>query len=202
MAWKLEGTYFENCNCDWVCLCSVTSLTAPSTYDRCQVVLTYHVKSGQVDGVDVSGLTVALVADTPKRMLDGNWRLGLILDEKASKEQHEKLAGVFSGQMGGPPAGLGPLIGEVLGVESAPMKYSDDGLRHSVSIGSDVEIAVEDFVPPQLQGGEPTRLVGVFHPANTTITIAKPTRSRIKAFGMEFHNEGRSAFSGPFSWSG
>lgn len=34
MAWKLECAYFENCNCDWVCVCSVTSLVAPATPDR------------------------------------------------------------------------------------------------------------------------------------------------------------------------
>jgi hypothetical protein len=199
MAWNVEGTYFENCNCSWTCPCAVTSLTAPSTGDRCQLVFVYHVESGRIDGADVSGLTVAIVADTPKQMTDGNWNLGLIVDEKASSEQHEKLAGVFSGQMGGPMAALAPLVGKVLGVEKAPIDYSDDGLNHSVRVGSDIEIGVEDFVP---QGfNEPTRLVGIFHPTGPTITVARPTRSRIKAFGMEFHNEGRSAFSGPFRWS-
>jgi hypothetical protein len=199
MAWNLEGTYFENCNCNWTCPCSVTSLTAPSTGDRCQVVLVYHVQSGRIDDTDVSGLTVAVVADTPKQMTDGNWNLGLIVDEKASDEQHQKLAGVFSGQMGGPMAALAPLVGKVLGVEKAPIDYSDDGLNHSVRVGSDIEIGVADFVP---QGfNEPTKLVGIFHPTGSTITVAGPTRSRIKAFGMEFHNEGRSAFSGPYRWS-
>lgn len=200
MSWKLEGTYFENCNCTWVCPCSVSSLTAPSTGDRCQVVLVYHVDSGEVDGTDVSGLTFAIVADTPKQMTDGNWNLGLIIDEAASDEQHQKLAGAASGQMGGPPAALGPLIGKVLGVEKAPIDYSNDGLKHRVRIGDDIEIAVEDWVPQGLD--RPTKLDGVFHPSGSVITIAKPTSTRIKAFGMEFHNEGRSAFSGPFNWSG
>ena len=34
MAWKLEGTYFENCNCDWVCPCTVTSFASPATAAR------------------------------------------------------------------------------------------------------------------------------------------------------------------------
>jgi len=68
-----------------------------------------------------------------------------------------------------------------------------------VKIGGDIEIEVEDYVPEGQP--EPTRLQGVNHPSGSTITIARPTRSRIKAFGMEFHNEGRSAFSAPFSWS-
>lgn len=175
-------------------------MTSPATYDRCQVVLVYHVREGEVDGVDVSGLTAAVVADTPKMMTDGNWRLGLIVDADASNEQADKLASVFSGQVGGPMAALAPLVGEVLGVERARIEYRDDGHSHSARIGDGIAIEVHDFVGHE--GLEPTRLVNVFHPSNTTLTVAKPTSSRISAFGMEFHNEGRSAFSAPFSRAG
>jgi len=199
MAWKVEGTYFENCNCDWVCPCSVTSFALPATGDRCNVILNYHVKSGQVDGVDVSGRSVSIVADAPKNMLEGNWRVGVIIDDKASKEQADKLAGVFSGQMGGPMAALSPLIGEVLGIEQQPIDYKDDGHRHTVRIGHDIAVDVEDFTAEGLS--ETTKLSGVAHPSNSTLTIARPTSSRIKAFGMDFKNEGKSAFSAPFRWS-
>ena len=60
-------------------------------------------------------------------------------------------------------------------------------------------LGIEDYTPEGLP--EPTKLVGVFHPSNTTLTIARSTESRIKAFGMEFHNSGKSAFSAPFRWS-
>jgi hypothetical protein len=199
MAWKIEGTYFENCNCDWVCPCSVTSFALPATGDRCNVILNYHVTSGQVDGVDVSGRSVSIVADAPKNMLEGNWRVGVIIDDKASKEQADKLAGVFSGQMGGPMAALSPLIGEVLGIEQQPIDYKDDGHRHTVRIGHDIAVDVEDFTAEGLS--ETTKLSGVAHPSNSTLTIARPTSSRIKAFGMDFKNEGKSAFSAPFRWS-
>jgi hypothetical protein len=180
--------------------CSVTSLVAPATQDRCQVVLVYHIDSGEIEGTDVSGLAVAVVADTPRQMTDGNWNLGLIIDAAASQEQADRLSAVFSGQTGGPMAALAPLVGKVLGVERAAMDYSDKALRHAVRIGDQISINVEDFVPPSLGGDTPTKLVGVFHPSNTTLTIAKPLASRIRAFGMEFHNEGKSAFSAPFAW--
>ena len=59
-------------------------------------------------------------------------------------------------------------------------------------------IEVEDFIPQGL--AEPTRLQNVSHPSNSTLTVAKPVSSKIAAFGMTFQNEGRSAFSAPFSW--
>jgi hypothetical protein len=200
MAWKLDGTYFENCNCDWVCPCSVTSFASPATGDRCQVILNYHVQHGQIDGTDVSGRSVSIVADSPKRMLDGGWRVGVIIDDKASKEQADKLTGVFAGQMGGPMANLAPLIGELLGIERLPIEYADDGKRHRIRIGDSIAIEIEDF--SATEGGETTKLTGVAHPSNSTITIAKPIDSKIKAFGMEFENAGKSAFSAPFNWAG
>jgi hypothetical protein len=199
MSWSVEGTYFENCNCDFACPCTVTSFASPGTEDRCQVILNYHIGRGEIDGVDVSGHSVSVVADAPAKMLDGNWRVGLLIDDKASKAQVDKLAGVFSGQMGGPMASLAPLIGEVLGIEQHPIEYHDSGRKHHVKIGSEISVEVEDYTPPGLT--EPTKLVGVFHPSNTTVTVARPTESHIKAFGMEFHNSGKSAFSAPFRWS-
>ena len=106
MSWKLEGSYFETCSCDVVCPCTA-SLAFGATLDRCRVTLVFNVKNGEVEGTDVSGLTVAAVADTPKVMTDGNWRLGVFIDAAASDEQAEKLGGVFSGALGGPMAGAG-----------------------------------------------------------------------------------------------
>jgi hypothetical protein len=200
MSWNVEGTYFENCNCDFACPCTVTTFVSPGTEDRCQVILAYHVARGEVDGVDVSGHSVAVVADAPAQMISGNWRVGLIIDDKASKGQADKLAGVFSGQMGGPMAGLAPLIAEILGIERQPIEFRENGHRHNLKIGADIELEVEDFIPQGMS--EPTQLVGVGHPSNTTLTVARPTSSRIKAFGMEFHNSGKSAFSAPYRWSG
>lgn len=200
MSRKVEGTYFENCNCDWVCPCTVTSFASPATDDRCQVILNYHVTRGEIDGVDVGGHSVSIIADAPKNMLEGRWRVGLIIDDKASKEQADKLAGVFAGQMGGPMANIAPLIGEVLGIERLPIDYKDDGHSHHIRIGGEVAIEVEDYMPEG--ASETTELSGVSHPSNSTITIARPTSSRIKGFGMEFKNAGKSAFSAPFHWSG
>ena len=76
MAWQLQGRYFENCSCDMVCPCTTSGLTMPADYERCRVVLAFHIDSGTVEDVDVGGLTVAVLADTPPLMADGNWRVG------------------------------------------------------------------------------------------------------------------------------
>src|ERR1041384_5928980 len=116
VAWSVKGTYFENCPCDMVCPCTTSGMAMPADYDRCTIVLAFHIDEGDVDGVDVSGLNVAVMADSPPLMTDGNWKLGMFMDAAASKEQAEALGGVFSGSLGGPMAALGPLVGDMLGM--------------------------------------------------------------------------------------
>jgi len=199
MAWKLEGTYFETCSCEVVCPCTA-SLTLGADYDRCNVTLVFKVVDGDVEGTDVSGLTVAAVGDSPKVMSDGNWRLGVFIDDAATDEQAEKLGAVFGGQLGGPMEALAPLVSENLGVERAPIEVREDGLRHSVKIGDAIDFEIEDVVPFGVESGEPARMSGIFHPAGSELTIAKATRSRISAFGIEY--EGKSGFSSSaFSWA-
>ena len=199
MSWRIAGSYFETCSCDVVCPCTA-SLSFGATNDYCRVVLVFHVKEGEVEGVDVSGLTVAAVADTPKVMTDGNWRLGVFVDEDASDEQTEKLVQVFSGQLGGPMGALAPLVGEILGVERARIDLDDDGLRHSVRIGDVVDFEIEDIVPFGVETGQPIRFDGMFHPVGSDLTMAEAKRSRIKAFGIEY--EGKTGLSkSEFSWA-
>ena len=90
MAWNLEGTYIETCSCEVVCPCTA-SLALGADYDRCRATLVFNVTQGEVEGTDVSGLTVAAIADTPKVMSEGNWRLGVFMDAAASDDQAEKL---------------------------------------------------------------------------------------------------------------
>jgi hypothetical protein len=143
---------------------------------------------------------VAAIADTPKVMTDGNWRLGVFIDDRASDEQAQKLLGVFSGELGGPMAGLEPLVGENLGVERARFEIQEDGLRHSVKVGDAIEFEIEDVVPFGIESGEPARIAGVFHPVGSDFTVSKATRSRIDAFGIQF--EGKSGLStSEFSWA-
>jgi hypothetical protein len=162
--------------------------------------LVFNVKDGQVDGTDVSGLTVAAVADTPKVMSEGNWRLGVFIDAAASDEQAEKLGGVFSGALGGPMAALAPLVGESLGVERAPIEVRESGLLHSIRIGDAVDFEIEDVVPFGVETGEPARLTGIFHPVSSELNVAHATRSKIDAFGIQY--DGKAAFStSHFAWA-
>src|SRR5437667_4554180 len=135
MAWTLQGTYFENCSCDAVCPCTWSGLAARATTDRCYAMLAMHIDRGDIEGVDVGGLSFALVIDSPPLMSDGGWKLGAVIDGAASEAQADALERVLRGELGGPMAMLGPLVGVMAGVERAPAEWNESDGSHSVRVG-------------------------------------------------------------------
>ena len=199
MTWSLTGSYAETCSCELMCPCNL-SFDHGATYDFCRATLAFSVREGQVDGTDVAGRKVVVIADTPKVMTDGGWRVGVYIDDGADDAQFDALLQVFSGQLGGPMAALAPLIGEMLGVERASIDMSDDGLRHSVRVGDTIEFEIEDIVPFGKTDGRPVRFDGMFHPAAPDLTMAEARHSRINAFGIQY--EGKTGVShAAFSWA-
>jgi hypothetical protein len=199
MSWNLRGSYIETCSCELMCPCNL-SFDHGATYDFCRVTLVFNVRQGDVEGVDIGGLTVAVIADAPKVMTEGNWRLGVFVDDKATDEKFDNLVKIFTGQLGGPMAALAPLVGEVLGVERASIEVEEDGLRHSVRVGDVIDFEIEDIVPFGIETGEPIRFAGMFHPVASDLTMAEAKRSRIDAFGIAY--EGKTGLShSEFTWA-
>ena len=199
MSWNLKGSYAETCSCELMCPCNL-SFDHGATYDYCRATLAFDIRAGEVGGTDVRGRRVVTIIDTPKVMTDGNWRLGMFVDDQATDEQFDKLVQVFGGQLGGPMAALGPLVGEVVGVERAAIDMRDDGLLHSVRVGDAIDFEVEDIVPFGSEDGRPVRFDGMFHPVGSNLTMAEARRSRINAFGIRY--EGKTGLStAEFAWS-
>ena len=199
MSWNLNGSYVETCSCELMCPCNL-SFDHGATYDYCRVTLAFNVKNGDVDGTDIAGRKVVIIADAPKVMTEGNWKLGVYVDDGASDEQFDKLIQVFSGQLGGPMGALAPLVGEILGAEKASIAIGDDGLTHTVKVGDSIDFEIKDIVPFGIETGQPIKFDGMFHPVASDLTMAEAQRSRINAFGISY--EGKTGVSyANFSWS-
>src|SRR3954471_5145593 len=153
MSWNIKGNYAETCSCELMCPCNL-SFDHGATYDYCRFSMAFHIREGDIEGTDVSGLKVGVIADTPKVMTDGNWKLVLFVDENATDEQAEKLAGVMSGALRGPMAGRGRRVGEMMGRERVPIELDVDGVSHSVRIGDVIDFQVDDIVPFGKEDGE------------------------------------------------
>ncbi len=132
MTFAVEGDYFETCTCDVSCPCI---WLRPADREACDVMFAWHVRTGEKDGVDLSGLNAVMAVHTPKQMTDGGWKVALYLDDRATPEQSDAMGAVFSGGAGGHLAALAPLIGEVAGVAPASISFdrSEKSLRAEVS---------------------------------------------------------------------
>jgi hypothetical protein len=200
MAWHISGRYVENCNCDVICPCTWSNLARPATGDDCRAVLAFNVEQGDVDGVDVSGHTAVLVIKTPKLMVEGNWQAGLLIDQDASDEQIASLTKVFTGELGGPMAGLAPLIGEFLGVERATIDLAAADGGWTLRVGDDSELGGLPASGPAQTG--PVDLDGIVaHPAGPTLTVTPSSSVRWSLLGVDYAGEDRSGFTAPFSWA-
>ena len=199
--WRVNGEYFEACSCDSVCPCPTSGLAARPTKGFCDVGLVFRIDHGQHGNTRLDGLCFAVLAHTPGPMGQGNWTVGVVVDERASTEQRQALTAIASGQGGGPMAALGPLIGRFGGVEARPIKFEMTGIRRSVAIPGVLDLAVEGIAGANK--GEPIYFENVGHPVATKLALAKASRSHLHGFGIDWDDTSGSnnGHFAPFAWS-
>ena len=200
-AWQVNGEYFETCSCDYVCPCILTNMTAKPTKEACTFAMAFQIDRGRFGAVTLDGLGFAVVGMTPGVMIDGNWKVGVIIDERASAEQEQAVAAIGSGQAGGPMSALGPLVATFLGTDRKAIRFERDGLKRGVTIPGVLEQTAEG-VASAGKPGEPMFLDNTMHPANSRLALMRAARSRLTAFGLSWEDtSGRhNGHFAPFSW--
>lgn len=196
MAYSLEGRLLEVCDCNTLCPCWVGD---DPDNGSCKGTLAWHFDKGNIDGVDVSGLTFALLCDIPGNILKGNWKVIAYVDEKASKEQEEAILGVYTGKKGGPVADLAQFVGKVVGVERVPFTFEVDQGKGWLRIGRAITADLEPF---KGAGGRPTTLVdSVFTtiPGSPAYVGKAPVyRANAPALGIQLDLKNHNAVQGSF----
>ena len=200
MAYTLEGSILEVCDCKVLCPCWIGEDPDNGT---CDSVIAYHVDKGNIEGVDVSGLTMAMVAHIPGNVLNGNFRTMTFVDDRASIEQEQALLMAFAGKLGGPLEDLSKLVGEMVGVERAPITFEVQGGKGTLRIGADAEAVMEPYRGPT---GEVTTLnESIFSTIpGSPAYVAKASKYRVKnaAVGLDIDLQGHNAIQGAFRFEG
>ena len=201
--WHIEGQYMETCNCAFICPCITSNLTAVPTEGNCKVAIAMKIDKGEKDGVKLDGLSVVAVLYSPGAMAEGNFKVGLIIDENADDAQTAAIGEIISGAAGGPMAALAPLVGEMAGIEKRPITFESSGMTYTVKAGELVDQEIEGVASASVEG-EPIYLDNVFHPVTTKPALAKATRSSFHAFGIDWDDASgtRNGHFAPFSWAG
>jgi hypothetical protein len=199
MAYRLEGRLLEVCTCKAICPCWVGE---DPDNGICEGILAWHIDKGAIDGVDVSGLTIAGLAHIPGNVLKGNWRMLVLLDERATGEQEQALLAVWTGKKGGPVADLAKLIGNVVGVQRVPVTFEVQGGKGRLRLG---DVASADIEPLLGAHGEPTELShSVFSsiPGSPAyVGKASSYKANAASLGIKINLSGHNSVQGSFCFA-
>lgn len=200
MAYRLEGRLLEVCNCKVLCPCWIGEDPDNGT---CDTIVAWHFDKGTIEGVDVAGTTIAVVAQVPGNILKGNWRAAVYVSDKASAKQEEAPLKVYTGKLGGPVADLVKLIGEVVSVEKVPITFDVKGGKGTIKIG---DAAYAELEPYQgATGGQTTLSDTVFSTvpgAPVFVGKAPRYRSKNKALGIDLDIKNHNALQSVFVFNG
>ena len=198
-SWKLEGDYFEGCNCDIVCPCIF--LGDPDEGD-CHVTCAWHIQEGNYENLTLDNLNAVAMFNTPGNMVTGpKWKGALYIDDNASSEQADALTKIYSGQAGGFFAAAANFIGEMLGVKSVPIEFGIDGKRRWLNIKNSVELEIEG-----VKGIDPNKESYIVNPAfsavpGSDLVVARSSKYNYNDHGLQWNNSGKNGFYCRFSYS-
>jgi hypothetical protein len=198
--WKMEGDYFEGCNCDSICPCI---FKGDPDEGHCNVTVAWHIQNGIYDDkVSLDGINVVALFHSPGNMITGpKWTAALYIDEKATKEQTDSLVTIYSGQAGGFFAAAANLIEKLLGVKSVPIEFGMEGRRRWLHI--------QNLLDLQIQGTEcadPNQEALVVNPSfsaapGSNLVVATSSKYSFNDHGMKWDNSGKNGFYCKFKYS-
>lgn len=196
MAYHLEGRLLEVCNCRVLCPCWIGE---DPDFGTCDTIVAWHFDKGKIEGVDVAGTTIALIAHVPGNILKGNWKAAVYVSDKASPQQKDAILSVYTGKLGGPVGELVKLVGEVVSVESVPITFDVQGGKGTLKVGS---AGYAELEPYKSASGHTTTLTDtVFSTVpGAPVYVGKSPRYRSKNdklginLDMKDHNALQSTF--------
>lgn len=196
--YQLRGSFYEACDCFTVCPCWMGNNPDGG---ECTGVFAWEIEQGSIDGVDVTGLRTVSVSHHVGVRDEAKQRVVIFVDDRATRQQADALAAAFSGRLGGPLQELADILGQLAGVERAPIELRREGRVTTLIV--DHRLRIEGATnegpsgrPMALNDGRLSKVLG--SPAE----IGESGRFRIGLtdHGMVMDVRGRSTMSGRFSY--
>ena len=198
MAYELRGQFLEACDCNVMCPCWFDQ---DPDENECTGMVAWYVEQGEIDGVDVSGLTVVSVSHHGGHRRGARARVALFTDERASDEQGRVLTDCFTGKLGGPLKELAEMTDEVGSAARAAISFGNDGGSTKVSAGPAVTAEMQPLT------AETGRIITVADGAlavllGTPAEVGRSSTYRLDVAGeaWDLQLEGRSANRGRFTY--
>jgi hypothetical protein len=206
--WKASGDFFDVCSCNIPCPCTFAQTP---TYGDCEAVLAYHIKNGYYGETSLDGLNVLALSYFKGNIWAGETKVSIAsyVDERANQQQREALQMIFTGKAGGFMAEFAKLLGDVRGMNFAPIKFevADDLSYWNAEIPGKVIAKAEALGGPMTPAGKRVQTLnppGSEVGPGTVATWGTATTDEVNApeIRFEWKRKGRSSKHIPFDWSG
>jgi hypothetical protein len=141
--YKLTGTLLEACSCRTLCRCWIGE---DPDGGACNAFAAYHIDKGEINGLDVSGLTYLQVVKIPGNVLvPKSWTRVTFLDGHGTDAQQKAMLDAWHGQLGGPLADLNGLIKEDLGIYNMPIEHQLAGGKGTIVVGDKIRATMVPY---------------------------------------------------------
>ena len=204
--WRVEGDWFDVCKCNIPCPCEFAQ---PPTFGDCEGILAWHINHGRYGNVLLDGLNVLAVGSFQGNIWkDAKATMGIFIDAQGDASQREALQTIFSGQAGGWPGQFAQKIGEVRGMEYAPIEFdvAGDLATWRAAIPGKVLAQAEALAGPTTPPGRRVQLANPpgseVGPTEGVATWGTAVVDRADAFGFKWNRGGQSSKHIPFAWHG
>lgn len=198
--WKIKGELFLNCSCEVFCPCVVSLGKHKPTEGHCHAWMAVRIDTGHYGDADLSGLNIGLFVEIPGRMGEGDWKVGVYVDERASDDAYDGILKIFSGEAGGTTGLLGMLTSEILGVEKTQVIIETESNKRRIIVGKKIQGEIETVM-----GGDnenPVMIKNTKYWMGPDVTVAQGTRSRVRDFGRVWDFDGKSGEICAIDWHG
>ena len=196
MPLQVKGDVLIACTCDWGCPCN---FQAPPSRGHCQGGWIWSIEQGQVDGVGVNGLGVALFAKWPGAIHEGGGRAVCYLDERGDSAQRTALRRLLRGEFGG-PWGIFSKTYDLAEPIAASFEVTGDAHASKAKIGRFVELELQKMRNPVTQAE--------LHPEVVLpegLVVKRGGLAASKVFrvgeGIDFDHSGQYAAFGRFDYA-
>jgi hypothetical protein len=202
MSWRVEGSYFESCNCDAICPCRRVD-TVPggrSTHGECLGVLTWLIERGQADGAELDGLAVALAIRYHDDEPGSPWTYVVYLDERADDRQRAALEAIYTGTLGGDALTHFPWAWKdatCLAVRPVAIEVSHEPRRQWLRVRDRVSLRIRD----RYAGAETVTCVIPGHERTGEELVADELRVTDEG-PLDFAFEGNCGYASTFDYAG
>lgn len=198
--WAIKGELFLNCNCTVFCPCVVSLGQHPPTEGYCQAWMAVAIDEGHFEGEDLSGLNIGILADIPGRMAEGNWKVALYVDERASDKAYDGICRIFSGTAGGTTGLFTMLVSEIIGVEREKVEIMREGTKRGLYVGRKIQGEIEMITGANRD--EPVTMTNTQYWMGPDVIAARGLKSKLRDYGRVWDLSGKSGEICAIDWGG